>query len=1171
MRLKLYVSAVLLAMGSLLARGQSENDRITVSFRDIPLSEAISAVESASRYTFLYDAAGLDLSVKVSLSADNVPIQEALDRMLSPVSTGYEINGRQIALYPLNSGRGNNGYRVIVGEVLDINNEPIVGAAVFTNLATHGVTTDLDGKFSIRLSPEEHTLTFSCLGYVGKTVQVSGRKDNLTIYLSEDAISLDATVVVGYGTQKKVNLTGAISTVESADLQDRVAPTLSHMLQGSVPGLNVTTSSGRPGNHADINIRGINSINGGSPLVLVDGVEGDLNTVNPNDVESISVIKDASSAAIYGARASFGVILVTTKSGQMSDGKPQVTYSGRFGWSEPTMSTDFETRGYYSVYLNDMFYKSYAGVNYSTYTEEDMYQLWIRRNDVVENPERPWVMIDQRNGRDTYVYYANTDWYHHVYRDRHPSMTHNISFNGGSERFKYYLSGGFNREEGMFRKNTDVYHKVNFRARLSFDVNDWINISSNTSYYHYTYSYPGIAVVNSTFNYITKHALASYPTQNPDGTSISMTSFSNSPVMDGYMPILDAGLNRNTDKQDNISTTAEITLKPWEKLEIKGNFTYMTDIARSMNRQVNTTYSQYPGETVTQTTGIWENKLSEYFKTQEYMQTNVFATYEDTYAEKHNLKVMAGFNWETKHLKDVTARGYNLLSDTLNDLNLVGQGADGEERMEVSGGQNEYAIAGFFGRINYDYAGKYLFEVSGRYDGTSRFARGTRWGFFPSVSAGWRISEEKFFEPVRNWFNNLKIRYSFGQLGNQQVGYYDYVRTISIGSQSYLFGGNKPTVATISSPVASDLTWEVAQHQNLGIDMAFLNNRLGFTGEFYIRDTKDMLTAGIALPAVYGASSPKMNTADLRTQGYELTLSWKDMFMLLGKPFSYNASVVFSDYISEITRFDNPEKSFAKNYYEGMRWGEIWGYRIDGLFASDEEAASWPVDQKVVNTIIESSAGAEKGLRAGDLKFRDIDGDGEINRGKDTVDDPGDREIIGNSQPRYNYGINLGFQWCGIDFSIFFQGVGHRDWYPDAGSMYFWGPYSRPYSTFIPKDFHTQIWSEDNPDAYFPRPRGYVALDVGDNARELSAVNDRYLQNAGYCRLKSLTVGYTLPQKWTRKIKIDDVRIYFSGENLATWHKIHSDYIDPEMAVSGSYQQIYPWQKTFIFGIDIKF
>ncbi len=1168
MRLRSFVSAVLLSIGSLLAWGQTENDRLTVSFREIPLSEAISAVESVSRYTFLYDAAGLDLSVKVSLSADDMPLRDALDKMLSPVSVGYEINGRQIALYPTGYDADAAGYRVITGVVLDVNSQPIPGVAVFSGKDGHGVSVGVDGRFSIRLSPDEHVLTFSCLGYVDKTVQVSGRKDNLTVYLSEDAISLDATVVVGYGTQKKVNLTGAVSTIESESIQDRTATSLAHMLQGTIPGLNVTTSSGYPGSSASINIRGINSINGGSPLVLIDGVEGDLNIVNPSDVESISVVKDASSSAIYGARASFGVVMVTTKQGSREDGKPKVRYSGKFGWGSPTTSTDFETRGYYSVYLNDMFWKAYSGVNYTRYTEEDMNQLWIRRNDKVENPERPWVVIDQRDGRDTYVYYANTDWYHHLYRDTHPTMSHNISVNGGSKRVKYYLSGGYNRETGMFRENTDIFRKINFRSRISVDINDWINLSNNTSFYHSSYSYPGVSGVNSSFSYMTVHALASYPTRNPDGSSIYQTSFSNSRVMDGFMTVLDNGMNKNTDIQDNLSTTTELTLRPLKKLEIKGNFTYMFNTVRYTNRSVNTTYSKYPGVIETLNTGMFENNLVETSNVHQYLQTNLFATYEDTWAGKHNFKAMAGFNWETKYLKDVTARGYNLLSDTLNDLNLVGQGEDGEKRMEVSGGQNEYAIAGFFGRINYDYAGKYLFEVSGRYDGTSRFAAGSRWGFFPSVSGAWRISEEKFFDPVKDWFNNLKVRYSFGQLGNQQAGYYDYIRTISIGTSSYLFGGTKPTVATISAPVAEDLTWEVAQHQNLGVDMSFLGNRLGFTGEFYIRDTKNMLTAGIALPSVYGASAPKMNSADLRTKGYELTVSWKDMFVLLGKPFSYNASVIFSDYISEITKFDNPEKSFAKNYYEGMRWGEIWGYRIDGYFASDEEAANWPVDQSTVNSIINGSAGAEQGLRAGDLKYRDLDGDGKISIGKDTADDPGDREVIGNSQPRYNYGINLGFQWSGIDFSIFFQGVGHRDWYPDADSRLFWGPYSRPYASLIPKDFHKDIWSEENPDAYFPRPRGYVALSSG---RELGTVNDRYLQNAGYCRLKSVTVGYTLPRKWTRKAKIDEVRFYFSGENLATWHGIHSDYIDPEMAIAGSSQRIYPWQKTFMFGVDITF
>ena len=998
-----------------------------------------------------------------------------------------------------------------------------------------------------------------------KSFSLPEKQDVLKAFLSEDALLMDEAVVVGYGTQKKVNLTGAISTVEASELANRATSTLGHMLQGSVPGLNVTMSSGRPGNSPSVNIRGMNSINGGSPLILIDGVEGSLDRVNPNDVESISVIKDASSSAVYGARASFGVILVTTKTGNNTDGKAKLSYSGKLGFTAPTTSTDYETRGYYSVYVNDLFMYNFNGSKYSHYTDADMEQLWARRNDKVEDPSRPWVIIDQRNGRDEYVYYANTDWYHYLFQDIKPTQTHNISFSGGNDRVKYYVSGSYYDEEGQFRENTDKFTRIDFRSKISFDVTDWLNVSNNTSYFKSWYSYPGSSGVDTAFSLMTVHALASYPTRNPDGSSLYITSESSSGnVMDGLLTALDKGLHKNNDDRDQISTTTEVTVTPFKGLEIKGNFTYTFYDYRAYNRFVNTTYSTYPGVIEELTTGSrFTDKLQEISNTHTFMQTNVYATYSKTFAEKHNLKVMAGFNWETKRLKDIRSEGYYLLSETLNDLNLVGVDAEGNKRMEVSGGQNEYAIAGVFARVNYDYMGKYLFEASGRYDGTSRFARASRWGFFPSASVGWKISEENFFSPVKDWFNYLKLRYSFGRLGNQQVGYYDYIREVNISDQTYLFGGSSlPIVANISAPVAGDLTWEVAQHQNVGVDMAFFNNRLAFTAEAYIRDTKDMLTDGIALPSVYGASSPKMNTADLRTSGYELSLSWKDMFMLAGRPFQYNVGFNFSDYTTVITKYDNPEYSFAMDYYEGMKVGEIWGYRTGGLFASDAEAAAYDVDQSSVN------GGQKDGPLGGDLKFLDLDGDKIVSIGSNSVDNPGDREIIGNSEPRFNYGINLGFSWCNFDVSIFIQGIGRMDWYPPSNCMAFWGPYARPYASLIPKDFHTMYWTEDNPDAYYPRPRGYIAL--GDN-RALTVANDRYLQNIGYCRLKNVTIGYSLPQKWMKKIKADGIRIYFTGENLAYLSGLKSDYIDPELAMTGGELRVYPWQKTFIFGIDINF
>ena len=1064
---------------------------------------------------------------------------------------------------------GANGPAPISGIVVDAANQPIVGAFVLEKGTSNGTMTDLDGKFTIEL-PADATFEVSSMGYVTQEIAVAGRSA-FAITLAEDTQLLEEVVVVGYGTTKKVNLTGAVSVIKADDLQDRSALSASKMLQGSVPGLNITNRSGRPGQASTINIRGLNSINGGEPLVLIDGVEGDLERINPADIESISVLKDASSAAIYGARASFGVILVTTKVGADEDGKPVVRYSGRAGFTSPTTSTQFESRGYYSVYLTDYFMKTYSGTPYTNglYTDADMMELWIRRNDKTENPARPWVVVDNRNGVDVYNYYANTDWYHELFNDIKPTTSHSVSFTGGTDRVKYMLSGSYNMEKGVFRVNTDTFKKFNFRSKVSFDVTKWLNIANNTSFYSSDYTYPGRSGVNNSFRMTEVHALASYPAINPDGTSLYNTQYRSEPLMDGLVTILTNDRHKNVDKVNYLSTMTEFTLTPFKGMEIKGNFTYNQTTSNSWNRTANAEYSVTPGVVQTINTGNFIDKLSESVSFQKYLQTNVYATYNASIAEKHNVKVMAGYTYETKHIKDLSLSGENLLSNTLNDLDLVGTNADGEKVTDVGGGQNEYAIMSAFMRLNYDYKEKYLLEFNGRFDGTSRFAKGSRWGFFPSVSAGWRISEEPFFASAKKHVDNLKLRASFGRLGNQQVGYYDYIRGINLGTMSYLFGSAKPVYATIDAPVASDLTWEVVEQYNVGLDAAFLSNRLTFSAEAYIRDTQGMLTKGVTLPGVYGASSPKMNAADLRTKGYELTISWKDQFMLAGKPFRYNASVVFSDYITKITKFDNPQKLLS-DYYEGMTYGEIWGYTTGGFFKTDEEAANYIVDQSSVNGIIISSAGDECGLRAGDLKYVDLDGDNKISKGLNTVDDPGDRKIIGNSEPRYQYGINLGANWLGFDFAVFLQGVGRVDWYPAPDARAFWGLYARPFSSFIPADFLSKIWSEDNPDSYFPRPRGYIAMKDG---RALGTVNDRYLQNVGYCRLKNLTVGYTIPEKLLRKAKISQLRVYFSGENLgyASELKKGSRYVDPEQAMTDGNLSVYPWQKTFMFGIDLTF
>ena len=868
---------------------------------------------------------------------------------------------------------------------------------------------------------------------------------------------------------------------------------------------------------------------------------------------------------------------MTTKEGDDSD-KTRVSYSGRWGWNSPTTSTDNETRGYYSVYVNDLFWHADAGTNYTNYTEQDMMELWARRNDKVENPERPWVKIDQRDGRDTYVYYANFDWYHYLFKDEHPSTSHSVSLSGGNSKVKYMLSGNYYSEEGLFRQDPDRLQRINFRSKISFDINKWLKISNNTSYYNYQYYYPGPSGVNTAFSLGTVHALASMMPYNPDGTSVYYTSLSKYSIMDGLPTIMNKGGHYNKDKTDNMSTTTELTWTPVKGLEIKGNFTYMFNTQHNLNRQVNTEYSQYPGEVQTLSTGSrFQDKLYEKTMMHNYYQANVYATYAHTWNEKHNFKAMAGFNWETKYLKDVSATGYNLLSETLMDLNLVGQDADGNERMEVGGGQNEYALLGFFGRINYDYKGRYLVEVSGRYDGTSRFEKNSRWGWFPSASVGWRISEEPFFGRAKNVVDNLKLRASFGSLGNQIITnngsqvYYTYLRLITNHDfASFTFGdGSVGKYSSLGAPVASDLTWETAQQWDLGLDVSMLGNRFNLTADVYLRDTKDMLTEGIALPGVYGADSPNMNSADLRTKGYELTVNWRDQFQLAGKPFEYSIGFNISDYKSVITKYDNPERSFAKDYYEGMEIGEIWGFVTDGFFKTDEEAKAYAKEVDLSY----SSGRLTGGWLAGDLKFVDLDGDGIWGIGGDTVDNPGDRKILGNSRPTFSYGINASIRWMGFDASVFFQGTGNHYWYPNGQTMNFWGCYSASYLSFMPIDFHGKVWSEDNPDAYFPRPRAYSAT-----GGYLAKVNDHYLQNIRYLRLKNLTVGYTIPVSLTKKAGIDQIRVYFSGENLAYWSplKKNTKYVDPEAAINRSshaeFNRVYyPWPKTFMFGIDVTF
>ena len=1077
--------------------------------------------------------------------------------------------------------------REVSGTVLDNQQQPIIGAAVMlTGGGNVGAVTDIDGNFQLSVPSGDVTLDVSCLGYTTKVVTLPSSQSTIKIILAEDNMMLEETVVVGYGTQKKVNLTGAISTVESKELENRTSHSLTNMLQGSVPGLNISTSAGNPGATGSINIRGVTSINDAEPIVVIDGAIGDLDRVNPNDVASISVIKDAAAAAVYGARGAYGVILITTKTGSDQDGKATVKYSGKFGWESPTTSTDYETRGYWSVYTVDKFWQADAGKKYTTYTDHDMAQMLARINDKTEHPDRPWAVEEVRNGKKQWVYYCNTDWYHELFRDEHPVQKHSVSISGGNKAVKYLLSGSYDRQTGVIKNNPDVYQKYNLRSKLDFNINKYVKMSNNTAYYSSSYQFPGVGDIQNAFAYAARHALASFPQKNPDGTWLYSTPLisGNYNVANGRHIVYGNGKNYNYDKHNDFTNTTEIRITPVKQFNIVANYTYRNYTTSYTNRQTKFDYREYPdGPIQYYTSGAGEDKLSENIKRYTYQSANVYATFEETWNKAHHFTAMAGANAEQWKNKNVKAVGKNLSTEDLNDLNLIAPDASGNVLTEVAGGQNAYSLFGLFARLNYDYKGRYLLEASGRLDGSSRFAEDSRWGQFPSVSAGWRISEEPFFAPAKSVINNMKIRASYGSLGNQNVSYYAYLRTISLNYFSnYTFGegSTMPKYSSISNPISTGLTWETTQQYNVGLDMAMFNNKLEFTAEGYIRDTKDMLTDGDALPGVYGVDPPKANAADLRTSGYELSLSWRDQFNLGGRPFGYSIRGSLSDFRSYITKFDNPDRTFAKDYYEGMRIGDIWGFQVDGLFSSDEEAKAYTqgyVDENGVShpAVLDCSyinGRMTGGFLAGDLKFVDLDGDGVLGIGANTVDKPGDRKILGNSLPSLQYGFTFAFDYMGFDVSAFFQGTGNHYWYPHGFNMNFWGCYSYSYVSFLQKDFIKRCWSEDNPDAYFPRPRSYSAT-----GGELSKVNSMYLQNVRYLRFKNLTVGYTLPKKAADFINVDKVRVYFTGENLYYWSPLKKNclYVDPESAFSRSSDvdnhMSYTWQKTMMFGIDITF
>ena len=1167
-----YVSALLLispavcmatANNTQTARWHEQHVTNTVANNMYTVKNVLNYIEKNSNYVFVYNAEVQKMMPnKVRVNLDGRPALQILDEMCASTALTYKAQGNQISLTQTKnaqSGQPNKAQkRRIKGNVSDAKGEPIVGATISEKGGTGGTITDINGDFTLDLAPD-NAITISYVGFKPQTLKPT---DGIHVTLDEQAKGLDEVVVIGYGTKKKANLIGAVSTVGAEELKDRPVTNLGQMLQGQVPNLNISFNTGTPGEAATLNIRGKTSItNSGAPLVLIDGVEGSIDRINPNDIESVSVLKDAASAAIYGARAGFGVVLITTKNNK--DGQAHITYNGRFSFSAPTTKTDFMTVGYDVARLVDEFNTATTGSSYSELNADDYKMLEERRYDMTENPARPWAVVSQNDG--LYHYYGNFDWYNYIFNFSQPTWNHNLSVNGGTEKINYMISGGMNDHDGLYALSTDKYSTRTLMAKFNAEVTPWLKVFSTASLFKSKYKQAGYDyedggnVANLAF-----HAMPWIVPVNPDGTNVYILPNSNNKPADGFAAMLRTGNGFTQVGKTEQTYAIGAVLKLMEGLEFTGKITYRNYAKEKLARSASFVYARKPGQELTANGWPFNNRLKDGRDTYENYVYDFYANFHRTFANVHNVSAVVGTNYERGHYKFVEPSGRDLTSEVLNDLSL----STGDKSVKSS--QNEFALMGYFARLSYDYAGKYLVEANMRYDGTSRFPRNHRWGFFPSLALGWRISEEAFFEPVRPTISNLKLRASIGSLGNQITDnsakfnnntFYPYMRLITLKpttNLNYIFDNAQAVYASLGAPTSGSLTWETIVTQNAGLDVGLFNNRLSLVLDVYSRTTKDMLAAARALPAVYGYNAPYENNGELRTNGFELVVGWNDKFNLAGKPFYYGVNLTLADSKTKITKFKGNESKVLGQDYEGMEWGEIWGYRIKGIYQSDQEAIDRGVDQSFLGTRFTD--------KAGDLIFDDVDGSTKIDQGKGTLEDHGDLVRIGNAMPRYNYGITVNMAWMGFDFSMFWQGIGKQNVYPGGNNMLFWGPYARAYSSFIPEDFPNKVWSENNRNAYFPRP-------VADLARSfaMSRPNDRYLQNLAYCRLKNLTVGYTLPKTLTKKVYLEKVRLYFSGENLFITSKLKSDYIDPEQMMHDTNGRVYPFSKTFSFGLDVSF
>ena len=1052
----------------------SQNARVSINKKNVQLETVLNEIEHQTDYLFIYNNQ-VNVNKKVSLKAKNQPVSKVLEELLADSGITYSVEGNHIVLGKQTMAAAPQQSSTIRGKVIDTNGDPVIGANIVEKGTTNGTTTDVEGNFSIN-AKSGSTLVITFIGYVREEVKANaGRR--MEIILQEDSETLEEVVVVGYGTMKKADLTGSVATVGSEVIEDRPLTNLGAGLQGAIANLNITSSSGAPGTGSKFNIRGTTNLSGGEPLILVDGIEMDPNLINPQDVKDVTVLKDAASASIYGARAAFGVILITTKTGFVSQ-KPVVSLSANYSINVPTVHANYMNSMEYTQWMNDANTTSNGSNYFDDITMEHVRNYY---NDPVNNLP---VFHHPDDAASKYRYCGNTDWYEALNKKSYPMQQYNISVQGGSETAKYMTSAGMFQQDGISKWTDEDYKRFNVLQHVNYKVNNWLQVGlrATLSMVKMNTGPQNKYGNNSLGATIPGDSRPLMPVYHPDGHFAGYCG-------DGYFTNQAAWLSQGGSaemRNNNMYATAFAKLNPLEGLEINVDYTYNYynySFKNHVREYIDYDADGNPGSIFPHTS---PNQVSYTKNESQYDVFNAYATYKKKINKVHALEGMIGFNQENATYKGVGLSRNNLIANDIPFLNL----ATGDR--STSDYMNQWAIRGAFFRLFYAYDDKYLVQVNGRYDGSSRFPKDDRFAFFPTFSLGWRLSQEKFWKPIAHIVNDFKIRGSYGALGNQvllQGGndmYYPYISTYTTGEVGYLFSGEKQMGVYAPGLVSDQLTWETVKQWDLGFNFSMFDSKL--TGEFdyYVRTTEDMLTKSKTLPSILGVSEPQMNAADLRTSGWEVALTWKSA---LQNGFAYSATLSLSDYQAEITKYDNPTKNLSDNYYEGKKLGEIWGFVTDGLFQSDEEASSWNQSKIVGYT-----------QYAGDIKFADLNGDGEVTRGENTVNNSGDLKIIGNETPRYNFGIRGTAEYKGFDFTLFFQGTMKRDIIPSK--TFYLSHYTSEWS--VPQKMNYDYWREDNRDAFFPRAR-----------MNGSAVNEnqtRFMLNGAYIRCKQLALGYTIPK-----------------------------------------------------------